>query len=115
MMSEVDYLKHKIDDIEKAFDKLHQRHMTLLKEQGELERENERLIIENTKLKGMITELKEINYIRSKKIFIMERGIDQLFNKKEQFDFHNFVDLETRRSEFFEKDTAVIDDERETI
>lgn len=107
----MDYLKHKIDDIEKAFDKLHQRHMNLLKEQGELERENERLIIENTKFKSTIKELKHINYIRSKRIFIMERGIDQLFNKKEQFDFHNYVDLETRRSEFFEKDNYVIDNE----
>lgn len=110
-MTEMDYLKHKIDDIEKAFDKLHQRHMNLLKEQGELERENERLIIENTKFKSTIKELKHINYIRSKRIFIMERGIDQLFNKKEQMDFYNFVDLETRRSEFFEKDNYVIDNE----
>lgn len=100
----MDYLKHKIDDLEKAFDKLHQRHMNLLKEQGELERENERLIIENTKFKSTIKELKHINYIRSKRIFIMERGIEQLFNKKEQMDFYNFVDLETRRREFFEKD-----------
>ena len=38
MMTEIDYLKHKINDMEKAFDKLHQRHMVLLKEQGELER-----------------------------------------------------------------------------
>ena len=40
-MTEIDYLKNKMDDLEKAFDKLHQRHMNLLKEQGELERENE--------------------------------------------------------------------------
>lgn len=110
-ITEMDYLKHKIDDLEKAFDKLHQRHMNLLKEQGELERRNERLIIENAKLKNAIKELKHINYIRSKKLFIMEKGIDQLFSKKEQMDFHNFVDLETRRSEFFEKDVVVIDDE----
>ena len=37
-MTEIDYLKHKINDMEKAFDKLHKRHMILLKEQGELER-----------------------------------------------------------------------------
>lgn len=109
-MTEMDYLKHKIDDLEKAFDKLHQRHMDLLKEQGELERKNERLIIENAKLKNTIKDLKHINYIRSKKIFIMERGIEQLFSKKEQMNFHNYVDLETKRREFFEKRVVIVDD-----
>lgn len=107
----MDYLKHKIDDLEKAFDKLHQRHMNLLKEQGDLERTNERLIIENARFKNAIKELKHINYIRSKKLFIMERGIEQLFSKKEQMNFYDYVDLETKRREFFEKDSWVIDDE----
>lgn len=43
-MTEIDYLKHKINDMEKAFDKLHQRHMVLLKEQGELEKEKVELM-----------------------------------------------------------------------
>ena len=106
IMTEIDYLKNKIDDLEKAFDKLHQRHMNLLKEQGERERENEQLIIENAKLKSTITELKHINYIRSKRIFIMERGIEQLFSKREQMNFYDYVDLETKRREFFEKDSC---------
>ena len=105
-MTEIDYLKNKIDDLEKAFDKLHQRHMNLLKEQGELERENEQLIIENAKLKSTIKELKHINYIRSKRIFIMERGIEQLFSKREQMNFYDYVDLEIKRREFFEKDSC---------
>lgn len=35
-MTEMDYLKLKLEDTEKAFDKLHKRHMDLLKQQGEL-------------------------------------------------------------------------------
>ena len=43
MMTELDYLKCKFEDKEKAFDELHKRHIILLKQQGELERENEQL------------------------------------------------------------------------
>lgn len=42
-MTELDYLKMKLEDKEKAFDKLFKRHMDLLKQQGELEKENEQL------------------------------------------------------------------------
>ena len=42
-MTEIDYLKCKLEDAEKAFDKLHKRHIELLKKQGELEKKNERL------------------------------------------------------------------------
>lgn len=42
-MSEIDYLKLKLEDKEKAFDRLHKLHMELLKKQGELEKENEQL------------------------------------------------------------------------
>lgn len=42
-MTEMDYLKLKLEDTEKAFDKLHKRHMDLLKQQGELEKENKQL------------------------------------------------------------------------
>lgn len=42
-MSEIDYLKCKLEDTEKAFDKLHKRHIALLKQQGKLEKENEQL------------------------------------------------------------------------
>lgn len=38
-MTELDYLKLKLKDKEKAFDKLHKLHMELLKKQGELEKE----------------------------------------------------------------------------
>lgn len=43
MMSEIDYLKAKLHDSEKAFNKLHKRHIDLLIKQGQLEKENEQL------------------------------------------------------------------------
>ena len=42
-MTEIDYLKCKLEDTEKAFDKLHKRYIELLKKQGKLEKENGRL------------------------------------------------------------------------
>ena len=42
-MTEIDYLKLKLEDKEKAFDKLHKLHMESLKKQGELEKENKQL------------------------------------------------------------------------
>ena len=42
-MTEIDYLKCKLEDTEKAFDKLHKRYIELLKQQGNLEKENEEL------------------------------------------------------------------------
>lgn len=42
-MTEIEYLKCKLEDTEKAFDKLHKRHIELLKQQGKLEKENEEL------------------------------------------------------------------------
>ncbi len=54
-MTEIDYLRCKLSDSEKAFDKLHKRHMKLLKEQGELERKNEQLKLE---LKELVAENK---------------------------------------------------------
>ena len=42
-MTEIDYLKCKLEDTEKAFDKLHKRYIELLKQQGNLEKENEQL------------------------------------------------------------------------
>lgn len=49
-MTEIDYLKAKLEDKEKAFDKLYERYIKLLKQQGELERENEQLKKENYEL-----------------------------------------------------------------
>ncbi len=43
-MSEIDYLKCKLEDSEKAFDKLHKRYIELLKQQGALEQENANLV-----------------------------------------------------------------------
>ena len=51
-MTEIDYLKCKLEDTEKAFDKLHKRHIELLKQQGKLEKENEQLKFENETLKS---------------------------------------------------------------
>lgn len=42
-MTEIDYLKCKLEDTEKAFDKLHKIHIELLKQQGKLEKENKKL------------------------------------------------------------------------
>ena len=56
-MTEIDYLKLKLKDMEKAFDKLHQRHMVLLKEQGELERKNEQLRKYNEQLKERLERI----------------------------------------------------------
>ena len=42
-MTEIDALKYELEQERKAFDKLHQRHIKLLKEQGKLEKENEQL------------------------------------------------------------------------
>ena len=50
-MTEIDYLKAKLEDKEKAFDKLYGRYLQLLKEQGELEKENEQLQKELEKFK----------------------------------------------------------------
>ena len=42
-MTEIDYLKCKLEDTEKTFDKLHKRYIELSKQQGKLEKENEHL------------------------------------------------------------------------
>ena len=54
-MTEIDYLKCKLEDTEKAFDKLHKRHIELLKQQGKLEKENEKLRNELTFLNKVIS------------------------------------------------------------
>ena len=54
-MTEIDYLKCKLEDTEKAFDKLHKRHIELLKQQGKLEKENEQLRNELTFLNKVIS------------------------------------------------------------
>lgn len=63
-MTEIDYLKLKLEDKEKAFDKLHKRHMGCLKKIGGLEREikelqeeNEYLKKENARFKQMLENL----------------------------------------------------------
>lgn len=54
-MTEIDYLKCKLEDTEKAFDKLHKRHIELLKQQGKLEKENEHLRNELTFLNKVLS------------------------------------------------------------
>lgn len=41
-MTEIDALRYELQEEQKAFDKLHKRHINLLKQQGELERENKK-------------------------------------------------------------------------
>ena len=53
-MTEIDLLKFQLEEARKAFDKLHKKHIELLKEQGLLEKENERL---RTKLNTTALEL----------------------------------------------------------
>lgn len=56
-MTEIDYLKLKLEDKEKAFDKLHKRHMDCLKKQGELERELKELKEENEQLRKKLEQI----------------------------------------------------------
>ena len=53
-MTEIDYLKLKLEDKEKAFDRLHKLHMELLKKQGELEKENKQLKEQLQNIKELI-------------------------------------------------------------
>lgn len=69
-MTELDYLKMKLEDREKAFDKLFKKHMDLLKQQGKLEKENERL-------KQMLREVYDDDYYL--KSFII--AIINVYNK----------------------------------
>ena len=48
-MTEIDALRYDIEQERKAFDKLYKRHIELLKQQGEVEKENEEL---KSELKG---------------------------------------------------------------
>ena len=74
-MTEMDYLKMKLEDKEKAFDKLFKRHMDLLKQQGELEKENEQL-------KKALWEAKT-EYIEEKNEFSIDIERDMEFLKEE--------------------------------
>lgn len=42
-MTEIDALKYELEQQEKSFNKLHKMYVSLLKQQGELEKENEQL------------------------------------------------------------------------
>lgn len=59
-MTEIDYLKCKLEDTEKAFDKLHKRYIELLKQQGKLEIENKQLKEYCTMLKSQIKKMGEL-------------------------------------------------------
>lgn len=62
-MTEIDYLKLKLEDKEKAFDKLHKLHMELLKKQGELENENNMLKERIRELEEETKQLRQGKYI----------------------------------------------------
>ena len=49
-MTEIDALKYDLEQKEKSFDKLHKMYISLLKQQGELEKENEQLRKDSTVL-----------------------------------------------------------------
>ena len=42
-MTEIDALKYGLEEIRKSFDKLHEKYIELLKQQGEVEKENKEL------------------------------------------------------------------------
>ena len=67
-MTELDYLKLKLADKDKAFDKLFDRHMVLLKQQGELEEEIRNLQKENSELKLKSNKYKILSEVRKKEI-----------------------------------------------
>lgn len=72
-MSEIDYLKCKLEDTEKAFDKLHKRHIELLKQQGQLEKENE-LLEQKIKDKNKYQQVLEAKIRRLKdRIKVLEK------------------------------------------
>lgn len=79
-MTEIDYLKLKLEDKEKAFDKLHKRHMDCLKKQGELERELKELEEENEQLRKELDNFKPIMFQNMQKgtiILYFKGGIDE--------------------------------------
>ena len=83
-MTEIDYLKCKLEDTEKAFDKLHKRHIELLKQQGKLEKENEQLKQEikqywkcRDKWKQEAKELKEENEQLKQEVIIYKKAFQQ--------------------------------------
>ena len=69
-MTEIDYLKCKLEDTEKAFDKLYKSYIELLKQQGELEIENKQL---KQELRGMNELLKMYRSERKK----LEKEIEE--------------------------------------
>lgn len=84
-MTEIDYLKCKLEDSEKAFDKLHKRHIELLKQQGKLEKENERL---RNQLERKTILLK----IRTKHIDDRAKSFHELLNYLESFCYKSNID-----------------------
>lgn len=82
MMTEIDYLKHKINDMEKAFDKLHQRHMVLLKEQGELERYSNE---QQSKIKELEKKNKELKIKYTNRGIAITKAVEDLYRKEEVY------------------------------
>lgn len=77
-MTEVEYLKCKLEDTEKAFDRLHKKHMELLKQQGELEKENE-------ELKSELSEKDiQLDFLKAENIHV-----SNLVNENEQLKIEN--------------------------
>ena len=106
-MTEIDALKHELEQQEKSFNKLHKMYVSLLKQQGELEKENEQL-------------KKEIGNLRDFRGFITEKNV---FNEKERKElqlqllrlynyFENYFEDEMSSNAFSEMWDNIKEDEK---
>lgn len=85
-MTEIDYLKCKLEDTEKAFDKLHKRYIELLKQQGNLEKENEQLRKQIQNYEPLFCFCDEEDFCR---LFDKLNEQQSTIDKLEQRDYYN--------------------------
>ena len=81
-MTEIDYLKCKLEDTEKAFDKLHKRHIESLKQQGKLEKENEQLKKQIERIDFILDDLNGAEYISRDDGIKALNKIDKVIGKR---------------------------------
>ena len=79
-MTEIDYLKCKLEDAEKAFDKLHKRYIELLKKQGKLEKENEQLRKDVENLQEVVAELGATLLMHGFEIEINDENLSEMID-----------------------------------
>ena len=60
-MTEIDALKYDLEETRKSFDKLHEKYLDLLKQQGEVEKENKELRSDRDYWKTLAQSLAKTN------------------------------------------------------